>query len=961
MTVATELAKRAANLEFILCVEGVGWPGDEYDLTTAWQGTVFATSDTSDLATVLGCSVSTGLKTPPAISETMDPTTLVVRRDGAAFEIVDVDEWWEDNFHPLKTDDFATLDVAISYDDTTIDIDENDKSFSANDVVWFGRTEAIKLGSKASLGGGIWRYTGCTRGYIGTPEGRRDNAAKSTAAFAWEVNTVIRAFNLDWYDRRVLLFAHVPGEARGNALRLYGGRTRNIDSNKVTADWTIETISESMNALRTTYNANYSFEVELQSEYIGSQEWVPPSQINWYEANSVVPPSAYSPARDLEVGSLAGKRRFKVRRKRRRYDIDTHGNDPFKYAYHYRSVSGGSESVMSAGSTTPQTYTSTINGSTVYHIQSSMLIGGHLNWILFKTPPEYIGATETPFNFIFAEAIKPSIGNDFKGKYDESDPIRLMLDNIPNSWRYNRFSVNRVVPQDAIHVLLCFLTSMDGEYFRADASGGTTTTIQFTAPGWSVDQWAGYTVFCPQDSTSGNQGMARGIVSNTTTTLTLDAPLPSAAHSGNEYQIRNSLYDVLPLGYGMGVRHNAIDIDSFTAVRDEFNVSGLGKFSIGEKDGLDLWELIANGICVPRCLSLYVSRTTGKLTLRKIGHEGPDGLKESYTSVTYDEIVEMGDAKLMPRVPVTSYTIRSKSRQVMLYHQWREIATPVGTIGQWEEKETRVSPALPNTDASTVVRLPELERAFPRAEFEQIVIDAPLDSDVEPMVKAFVNRLQETSVPLPEITLLLESSFMANDPPIQPGSILSVSDTTRWKPIDPQAGTRGWTNKLCRVLATRLIFEERRIGLECRVQVLGGTSSALVAPAATVTSKSSYPGGPEYFAVNDNDFTPEGNTAQKDWGLFSVGDQITLFDITGAVKEVEEIESFGQNEAATPATANASTVNVVGTISSAIASGDYISFQSWADTPTDNRGDYCALADSNETLGASNDDAKDYA
>jgi hypothetical protein len=100
-------------------------------------------------------------------------------------------------------------------------------------------------------------------------------------------------------------------------------------------------------------------------------------------------------------------------------------------------------------------------------------------------------------------------------------------------------------------------------------------------------------------------------------------------------------------------------------------------------------------------------------------------------------------------------------------------------------------------------------------------------------------------------------------------------------------------------------------------------------------------------------------SAVPSWYGFAVGDLIELRDATGSVKELEEIESFGANEASTPDDASTDTVNVVGTIASAIATDDYITFQPWATaTVTANMSNYCAQAGSDERIDS--DSARVY-
>ena len=45
MTIAASLSAAAHSMEYVLCIEGLGWPVDEADLAQGFRGTLLASAD----------------------------------------------------------------------------------------------------------------------------------------------------------------------------------------------------------------------------------------------------------------------------------------------------------------------------------------------------------------------------------------------------------------------------------------------------------------------------------------------------------------------------------------------------------------------------------------------------------------------------------------------------------------------------------------------------------------------------------------------------------------------------------------------------------------------------------------------------------------------------------------------------------------------------------------------------
>src|SRR3990167_4778780 len=211
MTVQAELDKYASRLEWILCVEGIGWLTDEASFASGFDGDVFVTEDLDGtLATDLGCTVHAGLMMPGiSLEESFDPLTLEYKKGSMRFSIQDQDDILVARIHPLDSaSKQATIDTGdpLVYNATTVVLNET-SAFAASDVAWICGREAVLLGTRSEVAAPVYSYASCTRGYLGTPRGRYDPRPTGLDGLARAAGSDVRDNNRFWWDRRVMLFA----------------------------------------------------------------------------------------------------------------------------------------------------------------------------------------------------------------------------------------------------------------------------------------------------------------------------------------------------------------------------------------------------------------------------------------------------------------------------------------------------------------------------------------------------------------------------------------------------------------------------------------------------------------------------------------------------------------------------------------------------------------------------------
>ena len=163
MTVAAQIAQSNVQLEFILCIEGMGWPTSLSDLSSVWYGDVFATTDLAGtLESDLGLSsggLSLGLALPSGVSEEFDPRTLEFKSGSMSFVITDHDSKLLTGITPeSSTGTVGKLYEDTAFNSTTFDIDNTDHTWSNDDLVWIADSELIQLKNRSNVTGNIYRY-----------------------------------------------------------------------------------------------------------------------------------------------------------------------------------------------------------------------------------------------------------------------------------------------------------------------------------------------------------------------------------------------------------------------------------------------------------------------------------------------------------------------------------------------------------------------------------------------------------------------------------------------------------------------------------------------------------------------------------------------------------------------------------------------------------------------------------
>jgi hypothetical protein len=970
MTVQGELDKSAHRMEYILAIEGIGWPTDETDITQGFDGDVFVTSDLdSDLASKLSCTIHKGLNLPSGVSDSYDPRTGRYSAGAARFTIQDQDDTLLSNIKPLITNgNSGTLSSALNYDATSVVTVEQ---WSAGQVVWIAGREAIKLGTEG--GGGPYTYSNSTRGYLGTPRGRFDDRPTAVAEFAWESGTSVHDYNRYWFDRRVALFMHVPGEAVDNVVRIYTGKLRPIRLSQQGINWIIPVTQDITTRMRRMHYgavecvANHNDFVHPDGKFFsrGGQPVAargfgstvgtgrtrnPPQQVTPEEAPSI----------------------------RRTINITTSSTAWREYlapatAYNYRNrVPGGTAGMRSTIVSTPTTPQTVQDSDSRYRIDSYLQVDGNIIKALYKTP---IGATqEKNYTEFLTDVASYETGSNYLGVFDNGIKIRFLLDNFAEDNVETRFPINSSSgsrwTRNPIDVLLIFLLSTNNEYKVADVTGGTVTTATFAANSFNADEWIGYSLHCVEQAN--NLGESRLISDNDTDTITVDRPFTNAVASG-EYQIRNSIYDVLPLGWGLGVPNTQVDITSFEDIRDKYLADAqLGRFMLGLEDEVDVWDLLVDNIARPYGFMMRPDRTTGKLTAVYVGHTAvQDGLDESYTAVAAKNILDISDIDWMPRAPAGRIEVQTRSINDLAIEPVYELVQmgaanvfPPTKVLRGYKSARIASPGADGKGAIVPFVVGEKDTSIDNTQLETITYSAMFNTtdDIHDfIVPRMIGVLSQEQKPAPEADITLDMSFMLT---VQAGTLLSVTDITNWNPINPYTATRGWASLVCRVISTTQILSQKNPGIKCRIQLLNSVTGGRIAPACNIDSK----GGNDHITVH----FPDGTAAEQadfdvdpddlDWALFRVDDLVEIRDKLGVVQATATIAGFGSTLQTLPSGAIDGEIHFDGAPLGAYvwASGDYLTFQAWSASNTANMNLYAAYADAGETLGAASDAARKY-
>jgi hypothetical protein len=895
-----------------------------------------------------------GLLLPGSISNKIDPVTYEYEVGGMDFSIVDADEFCLENIGPHLTPDETTVSTKIEFKDSTV-IFADGTNFVEGDKAWVGGRECIKLGAKS--GAGPHTYTGSTRGYLGTPRGRYDNGINyDDSAFAWRVGTYVHSINLFWWDRRARLYAHVPGEDATGMMLLYAGRLRDIAADPGGTEFTFKSSGEKINSFARIQKSAASWRV-FQKQFVkpGGTDYAS-TTYGSISGGEVQPPTTIT---EGVAGSGAARvyMQLETNMVGEAWRQDYHQRI---LVYQYRTEPGGTAGAKAAFDTTaPQA--ASFNGDS-YCCGSFLMAGDKILHVLKKMP----GAGGTrPGSHLMCDA-KDEF-SEWLERSLEPRSVKFLLDNVHDEWRLSRFAVNRLVRRNPIDLLLIFLTSMNNEFWLGDVTGGTTSApvVANDALGSATDRWSGYACFGVEGD---GKGYMRRILSNSTgagNALFLERAFPGL-NAGEEIQIRNSIYDVLPLGWGLGVHNQKIDIAQLEYIRDRFipDVT-VGKFMLGAGLQLDLLDILLRDLCQSHNILIYIDRN-GRLTGKYLGEALGDGIIDDYVVVQKQDIIgELGAVSYGIDRPIGTINLKVRSIDSAVVAVEHIVNSPSRPSGAGSDIVNRTyglvqSPTLDGAVHTWPVVNGDLTSPYPEGVLDTLEISSMFNSvlDCQFVVAEASARLRRVAVGPPTLGPLRVGMHMI--PSIQSGTYL---DLTHDAIIDPYTGANGLDNRVALVIEDKIVLDAEDPGLELTVLLLRNVAAAKVAPAATVNSKSSDANG-QYLVCGTVSFVAD-TDLDRDHYYFEVGDLVELRDKTGALKEtLTAITGFGTNFASSPhdAIESGSTVRIYVSdvsITSAIVAGDYITFSPWSSSNTARMDTYAAYADTDGVLGT-NDDAKEY-
>lgn len=947
MSVSAELGKPNARFEYFVCIEGVGWPVDEDDLSQGFNGLLFATNQfvTNDYTSVLGADeVKLGLLLTSGLSDSFDPITNEYEHGGLTFEIVDLGEkFLQTHFQPWGTSSskVASLGEVVDYNETSIILDETDATFALGDVIWVADSEAILLGgSRTGAGGNDVQYSSCTRGYLGTTQGRRDSLPTTSSGFAWEDETKIRDYSRSWFDKRITLFMRVPGETSVECRRIYNGRIRGVPTKKSGLVYTFQTVYEEAPTMlmHEGVDDNYVASNDLivgtgQSISVDARDTPDNRDVGLIDVTQVPEYFTGTAFRRIEIISSSQEAQSRY---------------AGAYQYNYRRAVGATAGVLTAINADVADPQCTVLNSRD-SIDAYLFVGDVAVRAMFREPGTGSG-TDADWNHWRTSLTALKVSELNNSEFQTNAPIRYALDNMHEDWARSRFALNKIVRRNPIDVALMFMLSMNNEFYvgTTQASFTSATALTFTpSPGWTTDQWVGFAAHAQGDGLA-NSSHARLITANDADTLTVAPGFPSNPGAGKEFTIRNSIFDVLPLRWGMGIDHKRVDIDSFISVRNNVLADAtVGRFILRSEPLLDLWDLVQDNILRPHSVLTYIDRVTGKLTARFTGEAFGDGVIETYVDVTSGDLVDIGDINLMPRAKVDRIDLKVRAKKgVEFYYQ----KVPRGESFVHVEKSRVFHDPLVRGKAEIVKIQPRArDNAYGKSKLEVISATAMLNSseDVEHIAAIQAGKLNFFGVPLPQVDIEVLPDYALT---IQSGFLVSISDTDQFDPIDPFRGQRGWTDMPLRVLSSNLVLSESGPELKFTGMLMKGVNAALIAPAARITGKRTDFEG-DWLQLDDDTYKIDTDTSVRDWSWFAINDVVQVRnEDTSEVLGSLTIIGFGASEmqfAVGALTAYTPTAN------------DYVTFDDWATgVGSDNQEDYAHWASSDELLGT--DAGKEY-
>lgn len=975
MTVAAELQKGSQLLEYFVTIEGVGWPvnGIGGALSGGFDGDIFTTNDINgDLQTQLqgsSLTVHKGLELPSSVSESIDPRTVAYNPSGISFEIIDVDDFLVGTITPRRSGATTELELELKWGNVNPRL-TNGAAFDTGDLVWVGGTELIKLGTKTLVAGSVYDYLASSRGYLGTRRGSAQRRPEDYCQGHWPAETTVYTIPWWWFNRKVAVWAHVPGEPAANCSLRWFGKLRPIKNPMA--------------------GITYSF--DAAGDFISSYTRVRRA-IDWQVKNSraVISRAFGSMPEDFSVTLSSSVKReieFSIPNDSRIGD-DGSGLYELAAAYIYRNVPGGLEGMVSSftettvqardiGTETDAIYSFVWAGESAYLMYSRQLSDSNANPKLIRGQIVPAAGENVMAGLDTLEFNARSIANGetYNLGLASGAPARFLLDNLQKGkykGRFNLWGNARANVQHSRHpidVALMFLCSMDRELNRMNTVGGSTSTvIQVASTGFNDDDVIGKALFMLE----GNGGVGTApemeactITDNDSTSFTLDGGFSAAPNALLEVQIRNTVYDVLPLGWGMGIDSNDIDVESFERVRDEdIPDVELGDFILGVEDEIDIWDMLYENIFKPYGILVYFDYELRKIAARYVGVTPTDGVFDAFVAIDREDIIENGNITHVFNNPINQINLTVRKTEKRLVGFGATNVDKQNTIVSQPIHESRA--ALQNGETTTIkIKSDELNNAFSEHWLDQLDISALLntDSDFTPLAGRLLGMVGEYSVPPPVWDTILDVGLYQD---LKPGVYVIINWNEHNAPVNPFTGNRGWTDIVGRVIKRSYPLDNQP-AFNVTIELLTANLTARLAPAVIVTGKGS-DGLGAYFTCDE---TAAGQNyvadpdANKDFHYFAVGDEIEHRDETGAIKASwtdRSITGFGTNEQADPTTAPGSPMRIYvdGVIGSTVAAGDYITFTDWQASVSSRRSRYSTYADSNEELGPDNDPARVFA
>jgi hypothetical protein len=576
--------------------------------------------------------------------------------------------------------------------------------------------------------------------------------------------------------------------------------------------------------------------------------------------------------------------------------------------------------------------------------------------------------------------ISGEIAAEWSGQHDAAlfaggAAVALCLDNVSDDYELSRFQINHVVKRNPIDVLLMFMLTMPGEFdylIRTSSSGKDTITDSSKA--WTVDEWAGYAAFvCQYTINNSNCFSTRRIESNTSDTLVLAEDLPATIAASTTMQIRNSIYDCLPFGWGLGIPWQRVDIEAFEQMRaDYFSSASLGKFIIGTQAEMDIIEFLTENILRPYGIVLTLDRTTSKIKPVYVGSgAGSDGLtRQALVDVTKADIIDVGGMEYRPMRaktrglintrPVARMTVSRSYKRHDIKIKGEYINATLMTVFTEDGKEKRRLPEfIPGLAEQVQIAIHPgndmvVEAITENSDDTTLEIDAMLhtEDNLGGVDAAVIARLRRLAVPPPFCQIILSTAVLSNN--IFPGSFLKINFADA--PVNPYYNERGWEDLVVRVAGIEYDLGGGR--LTCQCEVLGiQINSGMIAPACLADSQSAIAATPAYIGVSDTiayTFSrlvryqyPFGHASyafHKDWQMFHVGDVIEIRDSDGSTRQTGlVITSFGSNAISDPyGTVGTPRINVDAALTVTIASDDYITYAAWSTSNSTDQDEYLA-------------------